>query len=284
MGNITYVDGDFVDAAEASIPVSDVGLLRGYGIFDFTRTFKGEPFHLREHIERLFETAAQIELAMPWTPDEIEAIVRETLARNTFDEAFVRMIVTGGDAPDTLVPTGDSRLIVTVQAAPPINLTPYIDGARVLTATLPRFLPGVKTLSYISAVKARRHAAEVGAVEVIYVGDAGRIYEGTTSNLFIFQGDTLVTPPLEGVLRGVTRQAVMDLAAEVFPVEERAFDVDALYDADEVFLTSSTKMVMPIVRVDDRMIGDGRPGSNTHTLMRRFGQMTGVPFTAPVTK
>lgn len=275
MGDIYYVDGRFVPAEEACIPVSDLAVLRGYGIFDFLRTYNGQPFHLDAHIDRLFQSANEIGLAMPWTHEQIKAIVYETLACNDHPEYNVRIVVTGGDSPDFLMPQGESRLAVMVTKAVPPADHYYTHGAKIITVRDTRYLPRAKSLNYIPGIRALKYGRERGAVEAVYVNPDSRALEGTTTNLFAFLGDTLITPE-ESILPGITRQVVFELVEGVFPLDVRDLHLDELYGADEVFITASNKQIMPIVQVDDVVIGSGAPGERTRHIMALFGEYTGV--------
>jgi branched-chain amino acid aminotransferase len=274
---IYYLDGEFVNASAALVPVSDLLILRGYGVFDFLRTYNGEPFHLDAHVDRLFRSAGYLELAMKWTREEVIEIVRQTLARNDYNEAYVRLVVTGGDALDGITPQDQPRLVVTVEEITPYPLSYYTEGVKIITVNESRYLPSAKSVNYIPAILALKQAKRQGAIEAIYTHSESHALEGTTTNLFAFYGDTLVTP-IEGILPGITRNLVCDLARDIYRLEERSVTIDELYRADEVFITSSTKQIMPVTRVNDTTIGAGVPGDNTFNLIARFEEHTGVPI------
>ena len=274
MGDVYYIDGHFVDTEQARIPVMDLAVLRGYGVFDFMRTYNRQPFHIEAHIERLFQSAAAIDMPLPWEPGHIRDIVEQAIARSEHDECGVRIVVTGGDTLTTLTPAGDPRLIVICNEIQPPGLETYRRGLRVITVPDERALTNVKSIDYIPAIRGRRRAAAQGANDALYVDAEGNAREATTCNLFAFRGDTLVTP-VEGVLLGVTRSAVLKLAQGVHPVEQRRLPLAELLRTDEAFLTGSVYQVMPLVQVDDQLIGDGRPGPRTLEMMRRFAQHVG---------
>ncbi len=273
MANIFYVDGEFVSSSDAALPVTDLAILRGYGVFDFFRTYGGKPFHLDEHLQRLRRSAALIDLELPWAHEEIKAIVIETVARNNLPECNVRILVTGGATDDFITPKDEPRLMVMVTPAAPPATHYYNDGAKVVTFETERYIPGAKTINYIPAIRAMKRARAVEAVEAIYVNRDGHALEGTTTNLFAFIGDKLVTPG-DGILWGITRSVVLELAQEMFPLEMRVLPVQELLTADEVFITASNKQVMPIVQVDDTVIGDGKPGPRTKQIMAKFAEFT----------
>lgn len=273
---VYYVDGQFVDADSAVIPLSDLGVIRGYGVFDFTRTYNRELFCLDEHIARLFRSAAMIDLEIPWSHEEIADVVRETLARNPqLSEAYMRIVITGGDGLDSVTPADRPRLVVIISPAAPPSDETYQNGAKVITVRDQRYLPTAKTLNYIPAIRAMKLANKADALEAIYVDPQGHVLEGTTTNIFAFFGDTLITPN-DSVLDGITRAVVLDLTKDVFDVQQRVLTLNDLYNADEVFITSSHKQVMPVVQVDDRTISTGIPGKRTQRIMALFAQHAGV--------
>ena len=272
MSNIFYIDGEYVKQEDAVIPVTDLAVIRGYGVFDFMRTYKGKPFHLEAHVARLYRSAESVLLDTPWTQEEVCDIVNETVARNTGDDFNIRIVITGGDSPTSLMPVGASRLLVYVT---PVTIMPkenYHEGIKIITVEDLRSYPGVKSIDYLPAIVALKNAHSQGAIDAIYIDSDGNVREGTTNNIFAFFGNTLVTPPLENILSGITRNVVLDLAKESFTVEERMMSLDELYQADEVFLASSVKQVMPVRQVNDKVIGDGKPGEGTHQLIAIFEQ------------
>jgi branched-chain amino acid aminotransferase len=275
MSDIFYIDGRFIERDEASIPVTDLAVLRGYGIFDFMRTYNGEPFHLADHVARLFRSAELIDLAMPWTQDEVIGIVRETLARSPHAESNIRIVVTGGDALDFITPDERPRLLVMVTAARPPAEHYYTDGAKLITVRDARYIPGAKSINYIPAIRALKKARAAGAVEAVYVNDTSHALEGTTTNVFAFFGETLVTPEA-GILPGITRGVVLKLVDGVYPVQIRPLPLEDLYGADEVFISASNKQIMPIVQVDHVTIGGGAPGPHTRRVMDLFAEYTGA--------
>jgi len=265
---VYYVDGAFVPAHEAMIPVDDLAILRGIGICDIMRTFHGRPFFVDAHIDRLMDSGIKIGLNVPWTAKNIKQIVLQTLEKNPgLDEANIRIVITGGSSPDFLTPTGRPRLIVMVT---PINKLPemwYTQGVKVITLIQERPLAGAKVTAYLPATMAMTRAKAAGAMEVIYIDKNQNALECTTSNLFAFFGDTLVTPPTDGILKCITRKVILSLARDRFKVSESSIPLEKLLTADEVFITGTNKGVVPVVRIDDTPIGNGRPGSHTRTLM-----------------
>ena len=261
-----YVDGQFVPASEAVIPVDDLAIMRGLGVFDLLRTLNGKPLFLKEHIQRLEDSARHIGIALPWPRLELIRVVMETLHRNTFKESNIRIVVTAGSSPDFLTPLGEPRLLVLVTRAPELPAGWYTDGVKIITFFSERNIPGAKSINYVPATIALKQARDKDAIEAVYVNRNGLVLEGTTSNLFALFSGTLVTPD-RGILSGVTRKAVLDLAEKMGPVDLRDLPLAELLTADEVFITGTNKSIVPVVQVDDTVIGDGQPGEYTQNLM-----------------
>ncbi len=270
---IYYIDGEFVNETEAVLPVTDLVILRGYGVFDFLRTYNGRPFHLQAHLQRLQNSAALIGLGCPWSLEELNTIVEQTLGKNDYSEANIRLLITGGDSEDSISPGQKPRLLVMVN---PVKAFPeiwYSQGIKIITARLNRYIPGAKSIDYIRAILTLRDAQAVDAIESIYVNQADQVLEGTTSNLFIISHGSIITPS-DDVLPGITRDVLLDILKADFSLEVRPVSRQELLGADEVFMASSTKEVMPVVQVDDQVIGDQRPGPLSKRVMEVFKNYT----------
>ena len=266
-----YVDGQFVAASEAVIPVDDLAIMRGFGVFDLLRTLNGQPLFLKEHIRRLEDSACRIGIQLPWSQRELIDIVLDTLHRNFFQESNIRIVVTGGSSPDFITPQGKPRLLVLVTRAPVLPEEWYTDGVKIITFFSERSIPGAKSIDYVAATIALKQAHEQGAIEAVYVDHKKHVLEGTTSNIFALIGGKLITPGT-GILSGITRKAVLELATETMSVDIRTLELDDLTSADEVFITGTNKMIVPVVQVDGSPIGDGRPGQVTQSLMRALSK------------
>jgi len=266
---IFYVDGRFVPSEEATIPINDLALLRGFGIFDFLKTYNGKPFLLKEHIERLQKSAAQIGLELPWPHRELVDIVRQTLDQNNQSESNIRIVVTGGSSPDFITPQGKPRLLilVTPQAEPPKSW--YTEGVKIITIDSERNIPAAKSIDYIPATIALKQARRQNAIEAVYVDRGGYVLEGTTSNLFIFSENRLITPG-RAILNGITRRVVLKLAEGSYETEIRDIKLDELHSAAEVFITGSNKEIVPVVKIDETVVANGKPGEHTQMLMNAF--------------
>ncbi len=270
--DVYYIDGAFVSSEAAVIPVNDLAVLRGYGVFDLMRTYNGEPLFMEDHIARLANSASEIGLHFPWKTNEMADIIGQTIERNPhLTDASIRVVVTGGSSDDFTTPKNAPRLLVLVSAVPSLPAAWYRDGVKIVTEVTERFKPGAKSINYIPATIAMEKARKAHAVEAIYIDRNQRVLEGTTSNIFAFIGGRLVTPGAE-ILSGITRKVVLEVSRELFPVEIRDIALDELNTAEEVFITGTNKGLVPVNQVDAHRIGDGRPGPNTRRIMAKLGE------------
>ena len=269
-----YIDGQFVSDDKSLISVKDIVVLRGFGVFDFLITYNKRPFHLQEHVQRLEDSARYIGLEIKHTNAQICEIVEETVRRNPHHtESAIRIVYTGGISSDGLNPEG--RGILMVMVTPKIELPEawYTDGAKIITVDIERFIPASKSTCYLSAVHATQQAKKQGAIEAVYVDRYDRILEGTTTNFFFIKEKRLVTAH-QDILPGITRSVIFELAKDFYELEIRDIYRSELHDMDEVFITASNKEVVPIVKVDDVQIGNGRVGENSRKIMQLFRDYT----------
>lgn len=279
MPDIGFVNGRFLPLGEATVSVEDRGFQFGDGIYEVIRTYRGEPFRVEAHLERLERSAKAIHLTLPYRLPEWTAHIKEGIDRAGYRESKVYLQVTRGVAPrDHQIPGGLAPTVVmTVREMSELDSRHREDGVAAVTLEDMRWgRCDIKSIDLLPNVLARRHAREAGAFETIFIRD-GEITEGAVANVMIVCAGRLVTPP-EGprILPGVTRRVVLDLACqEGLPVEERPVAVRELRAASEVFLTGTTVEVLPVVRIDDGMIGTGRPGDLTRRLSARFRALVG---------
>lgn len=272
--DVYYIDGKFLSDDRSLISVKDIVVLRGFGVFDFLITYNKRPFHLEEHVQRLENSARYIGLEINHTNSEICEIVQETVKRNHHHmESGIRIVYTGGISSDGLNPEGRGILMVMVTPKLELPLRWYTDGAKIITVDVERFLPSAKSTCYLTAVHAVQQAKKQKAVEAVYVDRNNRILEGTTTNLFFFKKNRLVTSHRD-ILPGITRSVIIELAKDSYGVETRDIDSSELCDMEEVFITASNKEVMPIVKVNGLQIGNGRVGEHTRRIMQLFRDYT----------
>ncbi len=267
-----YINGRWVHPNEGTISINDVAVLRGYSAFESLRTYDRRPFHLDEHLNRLYRSAEMIELDIPYSRDYIADIIHEIIERNTYKHATIRILVTGGESEDGILPSSNSVLAVLITPLGERDMERFARGYKLITSHLQRVSPEAKTTNYVAAVRSLKEAARRDAVDALFVNEYGHVLEGTRSNFFIFRGDALVTPRAD-VLIGVTRNTVLDLARGRFPIEERPILLDELPHIDEAFITSSSKEITPVIQIDDLIIDSGKPGPRTYELEQRFIKM-----------
>jgi len=275
VSRVVWIDGAVVPAAEAKVSVLDRGFLYGDSVYEVVRAIDGKPFHLGPHLDRLERSATAIGLVLP-PRAAIEAAIAETVSVAAEPDAYVRVVVTRGAGQIGLRPSlaGAPTLVILVQPSQPPPPELYRDGVAVVVVQLSRagVDPRVKSGNYLPSVLGAAEAERRGAYECLFTDGVGRLTEGGSSNLFLVKGGMVSTPPEHaGLLPGITRAAVLRLcSAAGIPVEERPlWPIDAR-SADEAFLTSSIRGVLPIVRVDDSVLGNGRPGSVTTKIMSRY--------------
>ena len=287
-----YLNGKFVDEAKAAVSVFDHGLLYGDGVFEGIRSYNGLIFKLREHIDRLFESAHTIMLAIPLSKEELVEVVKRCLRINKLRDAYIRLVVTRGEGDLGLDPRKCLNPTVFV-IADKIELYPkklYERGLALITVATQRNVPEalnpqIKSLNYLNNILAKIEAINAGYEEAIMLSHSGYVTECTGENLFIVKGKQLLTPPpYVGVLRGITRQAVMELAAHLhtkgvggragLEVREELLTRHDLFNAHECFLTGTAAEIVPVVKIDGRVIGSGRPGPVTKKLQQAFRRLT----------
>ncbi|MEM7133138.1 MAG: aminotransferase class IV [Chloroflexota bacterium] len=271
---VCYVNGEFVPAEKAALPLNDLGIVRGYGVFDVLNTYHRKPFHMRDHILRLERSAASIRLDLPWTVEEIEQIIGELLNRN-FDanpdlgDVAIRVIATGGPSENLFTPQQRPSLAILISPFTPPDEVLYMEGAYLISVEMQRFMAEVKSLNYIDAIMASQVAADEGAIETLYRTPDGRITECTRCSFFLVKDRQLLTADSE-VLDGITRNVVCALAQGHFELASTELYYDSLIAMDEAFIVGTGKEVLPIVRIDDVTIGSGRPGPVTKQLMSLY--------------
>jgi len=267
-----YIGGQWMHPDKAAISINDIAVLRGYSVFESLRTYDRRPFHLDLHLTRLYRSAQLIELEIPWSSGQIAEVVREIIARNSYRHAAIRLLVTGGESEDGILPSGKPLLVVLITPLDERDMERFAKGCKLITTKLQRNSPEAKTANYIAAVRALKEAVRRGATDALFVNERKHVLEATRSNFFIFRGDTLITPH-RGILVGITRNIVLELARSKFIIEERPILLEELALADEAFITSSSKEITPVLQIDDRSIGDGKPGRRTYQLEQLFIEM-----------
>jgi branched-chain amino acid aminotransferase len=277
-----YINGTFYAKEDAKISVYDHGLLYGDGVFEGMRSYSGKVFRLQEHLVRLYESARAIMLAIPLSIDAMAEAVNQTLKINNFSDAYIRLVVTRGAGALGLDPnrTSDPQVIIIADS---ISLYPaelYENGLKIITASTIRnhpaaLSPRIKSLNYLNNIMAKIEGLQAGCSEALMLNHKGEVAECTGDNIFIIKKGELYTPPKDaGILEGITRNAVLDLAkAAGIPSHEVSFTRHDIFVSDECFLTGSAAEVIPVVEIDSRKIGDGKVGPITNRLLADFKRL-----------
>jgi len=286
-----YLNGAYVDADEAKVSVWDHGYLYGDGAFEGIRAYGGRIFKLQEHIRRLYHSAHSLQIELPLTEDDMMKAVIETCRRNGLTAAYIRLVISRGDGDLGIVPRKFTKGGTVVIIAERMALYPpetYEKGMRVVTASTRKNYNAacngqIKSLNYLNNILAKIEAIQAGAPEALMINSEGFVTECTTENIFILRNGVLVTPPVYvGLLKGITRDTVMDLArARSMEVKEEPFCVHDIYVAEECFVTGTGAEIIPVVNLDGRSIGGGKPGSVTLGLLedyRNLTMSTGTPI------
>jgi len=284
MGLKVYINGKFYEKKDAKVSVFDHGLLYGDGVFEGIRSYNRRVFKLKEHIERLFESAHTIMLEIPLTPGQMVKAVVSTLKINGLKDAYIRVVVTRGEGDLGLDPRKCKGKACVIIIADRVVLYPerlYKEGLQVITVPTVRNLPEalnpqIKSLNYLNNILAKIEAINSGFQEAIMLDSLGYVAECTGDNIFIVKRGELYTPPqCMGTLRGITRDTVLEIAKSGrITAHEHVLTRHELYNSSEAFLTGTAAEIIPVVKVDGRLIGSGRPGKMTLMLTKEFRKMT----------
>lgn len=270
-----FLNGDIIPLDEAKIGVLDLSLLRGFGIYEGLASHEGEPFRFHDHFARFQSSALALDLTIPFSEEETLRAMREVVKRNApSGRGIIRMILTGGKADGGIKHVaGREVLYIVSEPMTPYPSAWYTQGAKMITHEHRRAFPEYKTIDYTAAVLLQPTIAKSGAAEVLYVSGE-EVLECTGSNVFAVKDGALLTPK-DGILLGITRKVTIEIAKEAgLTVAERTLSLPELLDADEVFITSSFKDIVPVTNIDEHSISIGEPGSITKDLMRRFAAYT----------
>lgn len=279
-----YINGKFYEKNAAKISVFDHGLLYGDGVFEGIRVYNRLIFKLQEHIDRLYESGHSIMLKIPLSKEHFIQAIIKTLKENKFENAYLRIIVTRGEGDLGLDPRKCRGKEAVIVIADKIALYPaklYKEGLDIITVSTTRnaheaLNPQIKSLNYLNNIMAKIEATNSGYEEALMLNDQGYVAECTGDNIFVVKRGEVYTPPeCMGALNGVTRETVLGIARKMkIPTHEHVFTRHELYIADECFLTGTAAEIIPVVKADGRIIGEGKPGEITLSLMKKFKELT----------
>jgi len=270
MSKLVYLHDRFLNEEKASISIHDLGVQRGYAIFDFFRLVGNKPLHLNEHLDRFFFSAEQMRLEVPKSRDDLKLIINEMIWENELPNTGFRIQLTGGDTNgvDQFHPT----LFITQIEFPPPTPEQMGNGIHLITYEHQRQLPQVKSTDYLMSIWLQPYMQQQGGDDILYCSNRF-LRESPRSNIFVVTKEAKVATPGENILKGITRKKVLEVAAANYPVEEREIHMDEIASASEVFLTSTTKQILPVSKIDGITICDGSPGVVTKRLMDQMKEM-----------
>ena len=262
------LNDQIIDVDKAHIHVSDLALLRAYGIFDFFRLIALNPLFFEDHIDRFFKSANTLRLKCPVGRKKLKSLIIELISINKIQDSGIRLVLTGGASSNGYA-IGKPTLFVLNEPINPLPESNFTDGIKLISHEYLRDIPEVKTINYLMGIYKMPEILASGAMDLLFHWK-GKISELTRSNFFIVdQNDTIITPG-EGVLKGINRKHVLSAARKKFKVDKRDLFMDELSHAKEAFITGTTKKVMPVIQIDDHKIGNGKPGQVTRELQKMY--------------
>ncbi|MFT4032387.1 MAG: aminotransferase class IV [Siphonobacter sp.] len=265
MASTFFLNGEFIPEEQAKLTITDLGLLRAFGIFDFFRAMDGKPIFREDHLNRFERSASLMGLTIPASREELRGIISELIRLNPQPLLGLKLVLTGGYSPDGFAPAEKANFFV---VAKPFEFKSPDVGLHFMSVNHQRQLAEVKSLDYLLPIYLLREQRTIGADDVLYHKD-GFITESSRSNVFLIKGNKLITPS-EGMLMGITRKHILTFAKNEFDIEERPVTLEETLAADELFTTGSTKRIVPVTRIDTKLIGDGQPGPATRKLYELF--------------
>jgi D-alanine transaminase/branched-chain amino acid aminotransferase len=269
---LAYFNHKFIEEEKAVLPISDLSIQRGYGVFDFFRTVNYEPLFLDDYLDRFFNSAAGLHLQPNHSKEEIKKIINKLTNKNMVPESGIKLILTGGCSSDGYTVGTSPNLIITQHLIQPISRAIFNAGVKVITQEHQRELPHIKSINYLMGVWLQQKVKQQRAADVLY-HKQGIVSEFPRANVFIVTNDNKIVTPSTNILHGITRKKVLKLAAKNFKVVERKVNLMEIKNAAEVFMTSTTKRILPVKQVDDVIIGNGKAGPITTLLYKAFIQM-----------
>jgi branched-subunit amino acid aminotransferase/4-amino-4-deoxychorismate lyase len=262
-----YLNGQTLPTGKHTIAINDLGLMRGYAIFDFCRTANGKPFLLPQYLSRFRNSARLMDLDLAYSDEQITSAVYELLEMSKLPFAGIRFLLTGGYTEDSFTPTRPNFMI-TIEELSQVSAEVAENGVKLMSYEYQREMAEVKTTNYTVALRLRKRVQEQNAYDILYHSN-GNVLELTRSNFFIVKDNTVVTAATD-ILQGITRQTVLHLAKAQYKVEVREVKFSELAQADEAFFTGTNKKIVPVVKVDDLQIGNGKAGKVTKNLYQAF--------------
>lgn len=261
-----FYQGEYAPLDQIKVSARDLSIHRGYSIFDFFRYYEGYAY-LDWYFDRFYQSAEIVNLSVPYDRDELKTICHQLLVKNNAEECFIKLILSAGVSDDGFSPSGSADLFAITSPYRTLDASLHEYGSNLITAEYMRDIPLVKTTNYLQSASLAAQMKAAAAADVLY-HDRGQVYECSRSNVFIVKDNVLITPN-EKILQGITRRKVLSLTDTPYDIELRPVTLDEVYGSDEVFITSTIKKVLPIVKIDDRVISDGLVGPVAKYLMEQ---------------
>jgi D-alanine transaminase/branched-chain amino acid aminotransferase len=261
--NFTFLNGEYVPFNQSFLHVSDLAVTRGYAVFDFFLVQNGVPRYLSFHLDRFIKSAALLNLDLPYSKGELAALIEKLIDKNGLRNSSVKIILTGGFSMDDFTISKPSFIVIN-KPFEVLVTDAHKNGGSLITCNYQREIPEAKTINYLRSVSLSKQIMEANASEILYTS-RNWVRECSRSNVYMVNGDTVLTPK-SGILKGITRKRLLELNG--CKIVEENFKLDDLLAADEVFITSTTKGVLPITRIDSKIISDGKAGLITKALQK----------------
>lgn len=271
-----FFNQQFIKDADATLHVSDLSMQRGYAVFDFFRTVHAKPLFIDEHLNRFFNSAKAMHLQLQQSKEALKEIIQQLIQQSQLQEAGIRLMLTGGYSADSYH-TAEPNLLITCNPVKTSTQELFDRGITAISYEHQRELPQIKSTNYLMAVWLHPLLKQKGVDEVLYHHN-GIITEFPRANVFVVTKDNRLLTPARNILQGITRNHVLQIASSFMKAEEREITITEVYNAAEVFLTSTTRRVMPVLKMDDAIIGTGRPGIVTTKLWKNFLEMEAAGF------
>lgn len=268
--HLCFANNHFITENELCLNVYDLGLLRGYGVFDFLRTYKGKPFLLDEHILRLKKSAELLNITLPYAVEEIKQKIIDLVRKNNKDESTVRVILTGGVSQNGISRPNSQTFIILTRDLKPIPEETYSKGVKLIVDEYKRQLPEAKHLDYSNLLSLEQQVISQGAFTLLYQW-RGYVSEAAISNFFIIKNGEVITPN-KGILFGTTRNLLIKLISPYYKITERKLRIDEVIESDEAFITGTTQGVVPVTQIDENIIGTGKVGMITKNIIEEFNK------------
>jgi branched-subunit amino acid aminotransferase/4-amino-4-deoxychorismate lyase len=264
-----FLNDQILPADQASINIKDISILRGFAIFDFFRTVEFKPLMMDGYLQRFINSANLMDLPLNYSKEHIAEIIYHLIEKNEFRQAGVRLVLTGGYSENAFLPAEPNFMIL----IEPVKLPPkdwFEKGIKLLSHQYQREWSQIKTTNYLTSIKLAPKCKAAQAIDVLY-HNQGELREVSRSNVFVIKDGKIATPG-KHVLQGITRAKVIELATQHYPTEERPVTMQEVWQADEIFMTGTTKKVLPVVQIDEKKIADGKPGPISNHIMQLFSE------------